>query len=129
MMNGAHYDDAEDAYPECPDCETNVPVDATDDEPTELADRHEGATATREQIQATFEYEVALTEAQIDDLPGNMNAAEFAENIATSRMNKELDPTFRISPSDAIASEVEQPGLSGLEVREFTVFVRVSQND
>ena len=111
MMNGAHYDDA----------------DATDDEPTELADRHDGATVSREQVQATFEYEVTLTDEQIDDLPPNMDAAEFAENIAASRMNKELDPTFHIGTQDAIASESDV--WRGDETTIFDVFVRVSQND
>jgi len=112
MMEGAHYDDA-DAQ--------------TDDEPTELADRHDGAAVERERIQATFEYEVTLTDEQIDDLPPNMDAAEFAENVAASRMGKELDPTFSISPSDAIASETEN--FHGTDERVFDVFVRVSQND
>jgi len=112
MMNGAHYDDA-DAQ--------------TDDEPTELADRHDGVTAEREQIQATFEYEVTVTEQQIDDLPSNMDAGEFAENVAASRMNKELDPTFHIGAGDAVASETEN--FYGTDERVFTVFVRVSQND
>jgi hypothetical protein len=112
MMNGAHYDDA-DAQ--------------TADEPTELADRHDGVSATREQIQATFEYEVTVAEEQIDDLPPNMDAAEFAENIAASRMNKELDPTFRIGAGDAVASETEN--FHETDERVYTVFVRVSQND
>jgi len=114
MMNGAHYDDA-DAQ--------------TDDEPTELADRHDGVAVERENIQATMEYTVEIEPETVADLPDRMNATELAENIAASRMNKELDPTFHISPSDAMASEVERPGLGKLEYREFTVFVRVSQND
>jgi len=99
----------------------------TTNEPTELADRHDGAEVSREQIQATFEYEVTLTEEQIDGLRETMDPSEFAENLAASRMNKELDPTFSIGSADAVASETENFHLS--EGRVFTVYVRVSQND
>lgn len=96
-------------------------------EPQELADRHEGVAVSRESIQATMEYKVVLSTKQIDELPDNMSASEFAENVAASRMQKELDPTFSISPSDALASEDGSYIMNG--ERRFDVFVRVSQND
>lgn len=112
MMEGAHYDDA-DAQ--------------ADDEPTELADNHDGVAVDRERIQATFEYEVTLTDEQIEGLRDSMTAAEFAENLAASRMNKELDPTFSISSNDAIAKESDAWREDGETT--FDVFVRVAQND
>ena len=93
----------------------------------ELAACHDGASVSRESIQATMEYNVILDAKQIDDLPDHMDAAEFAENIAASRMDAELDPTFGINPSDAMASEDKSYIMDG--GRRFTVFVRVSQND
>jgi len=101
----------------------------TDDsnETQELADRHDGASATRESIQATMEYEVVLEQDTLDDLPENLSASEFAERIAASRMDNELDPTFSINTSDALASEDESYMMN--DERRFTVFVRVSQNE
>jgi len=97
------------------------------DEAQELVDRHDGASVARENIQATMEYTVVLEEETLEELPDHMNASEFAENIAASRMQNELDPTFSIDPHDAMASEDESYIMNG--ERRFNVLVRVAQND
>jgi len=96
-------------------------------EPKELAEKHDGASASRENIQATMEYTVKLATDTIECMPDHLDAKEFAERIAASRMEKELDPTFSISSNDAMASEDEGHILNG--EKRYTVFVRVSQND
>jgi len=93
----------------------------------ELAARHNGTSISRESIQATMEYNVVIEQETVGELPDHMDAAEFAENIAASRMDAELDPTFSINPSDAMAGENESYIMN--DERHFTVFVRVSQND
>jgi len=103
-------------------------TDANDStERKELADKHEGASVTRERLQGTFEYEVTLTDSQINELPDRMTPEDFAENIATSRFNKELDPTFTVDPSDALAKEETDWTMN--DERRFTVFVRFEKND
>jgi hypothetical protein len=104
-----------------------MPDHDTDDEPDELVDRHDGATIERGHIQGTFEYTVELTHEQIDGLRDNLSPEEFAGNIAQSRANAELDPTFNIDRSDVIAQENDYP--IGQDMRTFTVYVRFSQND
>jgi len=97
------------------------------DEAKELADKHKGTSVERENIQGVFEYTVVLEQETVEELPDHMDAQEFAENVAATRMNNELDPTFHITTSDAMATEYESYILN--EERQFNVFVRVSQND
>lgn len=88
------------------------------DDTTELADRHDGAEVSRSQIQATVQYEVELTDEQIDKLPENMSPAEFAENCATSRATNALDVRM---PQNAIAQETGR-----YDENVYTVVVTVS---
>jgi len=98
------------------------------DDAQELADRHAGAEVAHEQISGTFEYEVVLSSEKIDELPENMTALEFAENIAVSRANKEIDPTFSIrGGSNAMSKEDTDWTMNG--ERRFTVWVRFDKND
>lgn len=99
-------------------------TDEADDEPAEVADRHDGVAVERDHIQATIEYEVDLGE-HADELPDTMDAREFARNLATSRAEKELDPTFPIHSNDAVA----QPTDRHREPDTYTVLVRIKQND
>jgi hypothetical protein len=93
----------------------------------ELADRHDGVDVSREQLSGTFEYQVVLKTATVESLPGSISADEFAENIATSRFNKEVDPTFGVRSSDAMAKEDTDYTMNG--ERRFTVWVRFDKND
>jgi len=103
-----------------------MPTTEDEEQTNDLADKHDGATVGREHTQATMEYNVTLTESQIDELPENVSAKEFATNLATSRCESELDLTFGVSRSDAVASEDERHIADN--DRKFTVFVKVSQN-
>jgi hypothetical protein len=98
-----------------------------DDGQTELADKHDGATISRERVSGTFEYEVVLTPEQCDELPSHMSADEFAANVARSRAEKELDPTHALHPSDVMAKEQTVQSIDG--DRRFDVWVRFGQND
>jgi len=100
-------------------------TDADDD--TELVDRYDGASINRDHIQGTFEYTVELTDEQVDDLPDQIDAAEFAGNIAQSRANAELDASFRIDRSDVLVEEESR--FFDEDGRQFTAYVRFSQND
>jgi len=107
--------------------QNNTEADDDSNERKELADRHEGASATRERIQGAFEYNVVLTDEQVEELPDRLDALEFAKRIAVSRLNKELDPTFTVSESDALAEEEIDYAMNG--ERRFTVLARFEQND
>ena len=97
----------------------------SNDERTELADRHDGVAVDREHVQATIEYEVDLSEYDLDELPDAMGGRDFARNLATSRAEKELDPTFGIHSNDAVAQPVDRHR----EPDTYTVLVRIEQND
>jgi hypothetical protein len=104
--------------------------DMTDDEEEEheeLAARFDGADVDRQHISGTFEYEVTLTTEQIDELPDNDSPERFAKSIATSRFQKELDPTFSVNRSQTLCEEEEDWSMNG--ERRFTVLVRFDQND
>lgn len=93
----------------------------------ELADRHDGVDVTREQLSGTFEYRVVLQADTLESLPESISPDEFAENVATSRFNKEVDPTFGVRSSDAMAKEDSDYMMNG--ERRFTVWVRFDKND
>jgi len=102
----------------------------TDDEEqnTELADKHDGAEVSREQISGTFEYTVVLDDETLDKLPERTRPEDFAESIAASRFNKEIDPTFTVSAGDAMAKEeTEYYMVEG--GKRFTVWVRFDKNE
>ena len=95
---------------------------------TELADKHDGVEVSREQISGTFEYEVVLTAEELEGLEeSHMMPEDFAENLAVSRFNSEIDPTFTVSPSDAMAKEETARSMN--DERRFTVWVRFDQNE
>jgi len=93
----------------------------------ELADRHDGVDVAREQIAGTFEYKVVFDTDTLESLPDSLSADEFAENVATSRLNKEIDPTFNVRSSNAMAKEDENWSMNG--ERRFTVWIRFDKND
>jgi len=101
--------------------------DEAQDEPQEMADRFDGVSATREHMQACFEYEVVISKDEIAELPDNHSPERFAQSIAVSRANRELDPTFSIDRSDSMAQEENDWSCNG--ERRYTVLVRFDQND
>jgi len=96
-----------------------MPESETGDEPTELADKHDGASIARNDIQASVEYTVELTPEQLDELPENTAPADFAGNIASSRVTNAYDVS-KMSVSKVVedATEWDDDG------RVFTVVVR-----
>ena len=97
-----------------------MPDSETDDEPTELADKHDGASIARNDIQASVEYSVELTPEQLDELPETIAPADFAGDLATSRVTNAYDVS-RMSVSAVVedATDWDDDG------RVFTVVVRV----
>lgn len=104
-----------------------MPDTQDDEQNTELADKHDGAEVSRQEISGTFEYIVVLSKDEIESLPEQMDADEFAENLARSRAEKEIDPTFSFGSGDVMAKEQDYP-LTEEETR-YTVWVRFDQND
>lgn len=106
---------------------TQVPQTDGGEEPQELAERHEDVEVSREHISGTFEYEVVIAADKIEEIPDTLTPEDFAEKIAVSRLNRELDPTFRVDSSDAMAKEEQSYVMNG--ERRFTVWVRFDKND
>lgn len=113
---------------EC-DYERAVLSESSNDEPTEIVDRVDGATVEREAIQGTFEYIVTLEESDLDEIPDTMDSRDLAENIAQSRFTKEIDPTFSVTGSDIRAYELRDHRQMTDADYEFEVTVKFSQND
>ena len=96
---------------------------------TELADNHDDVDISREHISGTFEFEVSVPTETLDDVEeqSHMSAEDFAERLAVSRFNKELDPTHSVDANDAMAKEESDWSMNG--ERRFTVWVRFDKND
>jgi len=94
--------------------------------PDDLAATKDGVSVTRTELQGVFTYEVRIDADELAALPDSMDAKTFAEKIAASRLNTELEPTFKIDSSDAFAQTM---GAWNTDGEKFTVVVRFSQSE
>lgn len=90
----------------------------------ELADRHDGVELNRTQLQATADYEIHISEDELNQLPEDVDVEEFAENLAASRAKKEFGLSFTLRQDNALAQETTEWTDDG---RKFTVFVRFQE--
>lgn len=94
--------------------------------PDELADRHNGISIDGIELQGMSTYEVTVGPNELEELPDYMDVTKFAEQIATSRISKTLEPSFRIDADDTLAQSVDSRDIDG---EKFKVFVRFAQSE
>jgi hypothetical protein len=101
--------------------------DEQNNDPQELADKHDGVGLGRDRLQGTFTYVVNFDDYDFDDadFPDSMTHKEFAKNLAVSRLNKELDAKFTIRQSgdNVVAEETD-----AWDSEEYRVMIRFETN-
>jgi len=98
-------------------------LDDNDEEPTEYADRFGGLSVGRQEVTGTIEYDVDLTQEQLEDIPESLSAQRVAKSAAASRAENELDLTFSLDAGYCIAETRNESDWS--PGKEFTVLVRL----